>query len=66
MLTWVFLLLFALPSFGGPVEVKFTFTTEDACRRLQRVVVREMAQISMNKYELVECHGTPAPMEDPE
>ena len=54
---WVFLLLFTMPSFGGPVSVKFEFTTEDACQRLQKVVVRELATYSMNKYTLVECHA---------
>ena len=54
-----FLLLFAMPSFGGPEEVRFTFTVEVSCQKLPRVVVREMAKMSMDKYELVECHEVP-------
>ena len=55
-MTWIFLLLFTLPSFGGPVEVRFKFTDLDSCKRLQKTVVRQLAEMSMNKYELVECH----------
>lgn len=63
-MTWVFLLLFTLPSFGGPVTVRFEFTTEDGCRRIQKVVVRELAEAGSNKYQLVECY-TNGPYHDP-
>ena len=55
MSVFVFLLLFTLPSFGGPVEVRFQFTDLDSCKKLQKVVVRQLAEMSMNKYELREC-----------
>ena len=51
---WVFVLLLHLPTFGGPVRVKFEVTTEDGCRRLQRVVTREMDGLRL-RYSLVEC-----------
>ena len=59
MNVFVFLLLFTMPSFGGPVKVKFEFQTLDGCQRLQKVVTRELAQNGMDKYELVECHREP-------
>ena len=61
MSSWIFLLLFTMPSFGGPVTVTFEFTTQDGCRGLQKVVTKELATYSMNKDELVECHETKAP-----
>ena len=51
---WVFVLLLHLPTFGGPIRVKFEVTTEDGCRRLQRVVTREMDGLRL-RYSLVEC-----------
>lgn len=55
-MSWVFLLLFIMPSFGGEVRVQFEFTSLDGCQRLQKVVTRELATYSMNKYDLVECY----------
>lgn len=55
MTVFVFLLLFALPSFGGPITVRFEFQTLDGCQRIQKVVMRQLAENGMNKYELVEC-----------
>ena len=57
ILSWVFLLLFTLPSFGGPVTVRFEFTSEDGCQRIQKVVLNELDKNGMNKYDLVECHA---------
>ncbi len=57
MNVFVFLLLFTMPSFGGPVKVRFEFQTEDGCQRIQKVVTRELATYAMNKHELVECHA---------
>lgn len=56
MNVFVFLLLFTMPSFGGPVTVRFEFQTLDGCQRLQKVVTKELATYAMNKHELVECH----------
>ncbi len=55
MTAFVFLLLFTLPSFGGPVKVRFEFQTLDGCQRVQKVVTRQLSENGMNKYELVEC-----------
>ena len=59
MNVFVFLLLFTMPSFGGPVRVQFEFTTLDGCQRIQKVVTRELAKNGMDNYELVACHGEP-------
>ena len=55
MTTFVFLLLFTLPTFGGPVTVRFEFQTLDGCQRIEKVVTRKLAENGMNKYELIEC-----------
>ena len=50
-----FILVFAMPSFGGAVEVKITAHTLDGCERLQKVVVRELRDRQMQKFTLREC-----------
>ena len=54
---WVFILLFTLPTFGGPVRVQFEFASQDGCQRIQKVVLRELAQNAMQKFDLIECHA---------
>mgnify|MGYP001586564502 FL=1 len=46
------MLLFQLPSFGGDVRVRFEFQTLDGCQRIQKVVLRELAQNGMQKFVL--------------
>ena len=51
---WVFVLLFFLPSFGGETHVRFEFNTEDGCQRIQKVVIRQLAENGMQKYTLLQ------------
>ena len=62
MHVWVFILLFQLPSFGGPTAVAFGFQTEDGCRRMQKVVMRELTERQMTRFTVVQdCTSTLAP-----
>ena len=62
MTIWVFILLFQLPSFGGPTSVAFAFQTEDGCRRMQKVVMRELTERQMTRFTVIQdCTPTPAP-----
>jgi hypothetical protein len=56
-MTWIFVLLFTLPTFGGPVRVQFEFTSLDGCQRIQKVVLKELAQNAMQKFDLIECYA---------
>lgn len=59
MNVFVFLLLFTMPSFGGPVTATFEVpTTLDRCVAVQYTVMRKLNENGMKKYELVECHQT--------
>ena len=62
MHVWVFILLFQLPSFGGPTAVAFGFQTEDGCRRMQKVVMRELTERQMTRFTVVQdCTPISAP-----
>jgi len=37
---FVFFVYLNLPSFGGPVEVRFSQKTEDACNHMRKAVVK--------------------------
>ena len=54
---WVFVLLLHAATFGGDFRVEFHTETEDGCRRLQKVVVREANNLSL-RFTLVECHAS--------
>lgn len=59
---WSFILMFHLPSFGavhtpplltdGDTEIKITAQTEDGCRRLQKLITRELNSLGMQKFDV--------------
>ena len=56
MNAFVFLLLFTMPSFGGPVRATFEAPTLARCQELQPTITAKLNESGMRKYELVECH----------
>ena len=42
MITWVFLITLAMPSFGGPVLVRAELTSEAACQKFRKVAVQQL------------------------
>ena len=56
MTIWVFVILMAVPTFGGALEVRFQTETEEGCRKLQRVVERELKYA---KYQVQGCARLP-------
>ena len=52
MTVWAFVILMAVPTFGGVLEVRFQTETEEGCRKLQRVVERELKHM---KYQVEDC-----------
>lgn len=55
-MTWAFILLLHAATFGGDFRVEFHLETEEGCRRLQKVVVREAEGMRL-RFTLVECHA---------
>lgn len=53
---WVFILWLSAATFGGPFSVEFHTQTEDGCRRLQKVVMREASNMNL-KYEVEDCRA---------
>ena len=51
---WVFILLFHLPSFGGDTRIRFEFQTQDGCERIQKVVIQELQEKHMKKFDVIQ------------
>lgn len=48
IVTWIFLITFALPSFGGPVLIRFELTDESACKVVRRIAIQQLAEHRSN------------------
>ena len=54
MLEWFFVLFLNAATFGGDFEVRFYTSTEEGCRKLERVVLQEASNMRI-KYTYEEC-----------
>jgi hypothetical protein len=41
LVTWVFIITLSMPSFGGPVEARFSANNEVSCNKLRTIVARQ-------------------------
>lgn len=56
MFEWGFALLLTAAVYGGDFRVEFHTQTEDGCRRLQKVVLQQIAnQMPYLQFDVREC-----------
>lgn len=58
-MTWVFILLLTLPSFGGHVEATIVTTSEESCLKLRRVVVSQFGGEENIRGTVSPCRRVP-------
>lgn len=54
-MTWLFIISMVAATFGGPFTVTFKTTSWESCKKLHKVVVRELEGMRM-KYTITDCN----------
>ena len=52
---WVFVIMLNMPSFGGPVDIRITATTEQSCKDLRKLAVNMAGGEKNIKGTVTDC-----------